>query len=70
MITQVDIFVDLGNLQKVRDVRNGVQAGAAVCRRVEGVMLDTALKKPLKEMMETCVVPACVCVCGLGTLDR
>ena len=50
-----------------KEIQRRVQAGATAWRRVEGIMWGRKLKKQLKgEVLETCVVPACIY--GLGTL--
>ena len=71
-IKQVNSFVYLGGTVcedggNSKKIQRRVQAGAAVWRRVEGIMWDRKLKKQLKgKVLEVCVVPACIY--GLGTL--
>ena len=66
-IKQVNRFVYLGDTVcedggSSKEIQRRVQAGAAVWRRVEGVVLDRKLKKQLKgKVLEACMVPACIC---------
>ena len=50
-----------------KEIQTRVQAGAAVWRRVEGIMWDRKLKKQLKgKVLKACVVPACIYIRHLG----
>ena len=65
-IKQVISFVHLGG-GRSKEIQRRVQAGAAACGRVEGIMWDRKLKKQLKgKVLEACVVTARIY--GLGTL--